>query len=763
MNVNMLNSLRTIVQRVSQCSDLGTALKTIVDQVQKAMSASVCSVYLWDAEGERYVLLATRGLKLGAVRKVSLGVGEGLVGLVAERDEPLNLESAQTHPRYQYFPETGEERYSSFLGVPIIHHGRVLGVLVVQQKARRRFDQDEEAFLITLSAQLAAVIAHAESTGDLERLTRRDRRGRREVRFSGIAGAPGIAIGTAVICSSSADLYSVGAQQAEDTKAEVAKFQIAIEKASLDIKALEKNISQHVTEQERLLFSAYVQMLCDPQLEKEVIDRINTNVSAQSAWSEVIIGHCGRFEAMEDSYLRERAADLRDLGKRVLEYLQDDAQETIDYPDQTILVGEELTASMLGAVPRKKLVGMVSVKGAVNSHLAILARAMDIPTVVGVEGLRFDRLRNKEIILDGNKGSVFLNASYERVRYFREVMREDRELLREMEAIRDEPCETLDGHRLKLLVNTGLMADVKLSLERRAEGVGLYRSEVPFFIRERFPTEEEQRAFYREHLLAFSPRPVVMRTLDIGGDKALPYFPIDEANPFLGWRGIRITIDHPEIFLGQVRALLKASRGLDNLRILLPMISSQSELTTCLALIRRAFRELTEEEGFSLEMPRLGVMIEVPSAVYLARQFAAQVDFLSVGSNDLTQYMLAVDRNNARVAKNYQTLHPAVLQAIKHTVDCAHAEGKPASICGEFAGDPFGALLATGMGYDSLSMNASSLLRVKALLRSVRKSELDELVRKVLQLEDASEVYAHIDRFIVDPNIRRLLSMSRGS
>jgi len=437
-------------------------------------------------------------------------------------------------------------------------------------------------------------------------------------------------------------------------------------------------------------------------------------------------------------------------------------QKEVVYPDKAILVGEELSAATLGMMPVEKVVGLVSIKGSINSHLAILARAMGIPTVVGVQGLRYRRLRGKELIIDGYHGHVYINPTDEHRSHFEVVLAEDRQLLSELEKLRDEPAETKDGHNISLMVNTGLMADVRISLERGAEGVGLYRSEVPFFSRQRFPTEEEQRQFYREQLEAFSPRPVVMRTLDVGGDKALPYFPIEEANPFLGWRGIRITLDHPELFLAQLRGMLKASIGLNNLQILLPMISSVSELEMALELVYRAYDELTEEEGFDIKMPSIGAMIEVPSAVFLAREMARRVDFLSVGSNDLTQYILAVDRNNPQVADLYQAMHPAVLSAMNHVVKAAHAEGKVAGVCGELAGDPLGALLLMGMGYDSLSMNASNLLRVKALIRQSTLSEIKPLLRELLHMPDADSVRHSLQESIVDPNLRRYINVAPG-
>lgn len=758
----MLEELRRIVQRVSVAGDLSEALEVIVSSVKSSLNVSVCSIYLHDQMLDRYLLMATRGLNQEAVGNVFLGPKEGLVGMVVSREEPINLERADAHPNYQYIPETGEERYSSFLGVPIIHHRHVLGVLVVQQVDQRRFDEGEEAFLITLSAQLSGTIAHAESTGDLVQLIRPISGTDGEFEFHGLPGAPGVGIGEVVIISPVADLYAVESVEARSVKAELEEYHQAVENTRKDIWELAHGLSGVISEQERLLFTAYVQMLDDHSLGKEVKERIHQGVSAQSAWSEVIIAHARKFDAMEDAYLKERAADLRDLGRRVLGHMQKNVQKDIIYPENAILVGEELSAATLAMVPVERLAGLVSIKGSTNSHLAILARAMGIPTVVGVQGLRYGRLRAKKLIIDGYRGHVYINPTAEHLSQYEAIREEDRQLLTELESLRDEPAVSLDNHKVRMLVNTGLMADVRISLERGAEGVGLYRSEVPFFTRQRFPTEEEQRQFYREQLEAFYPRPVVMRTLDIGGDKALPYFPIEEANPFLGWRGIRITLDHPEIFLAQVRAMMKASIGLDNLRLLIPMISSVKELEMSLELIYRAYDELTEEDHLDIKMPRIGAMIEVPSAIFLARELARRVDFLSVGSNDLTQYILAVDRNNPQVADLYQTMHPAVLSAINHVVKAAHAEGKNAGVCGELAGDPLGALLLLAMGYDSLSMNASNLLKVKAVIRKSNISEIRALLREILHLPDADAVREMLLGAVTDPEVLRYIKVAPG-
>ncbi|MCP8900701.1 phosphoenolpyruvate--protein phosphotransferase [Gilvimarinus xylanilyticus] len=747
----MLNSLRSIVQEVNSARDLNKALAIIVTRVKQAMHTQVCSVYLRDPAGD-YVLMATEGLQQAAVGQVRLGRGEGLVGRVVAREEPVNLEDAEAHPAYQYFPETGEERYSSFLGVPIIHHRQVLGVLVVQQIERRRFDEGDEAFLVTMSAQLAGVIAHAEATGTMVAVGNTAA----QAKFLGVSGAPGIAMGEAVVVAPLADLKSVPYRPCDDIDAEIEFFQRCLMAVREDIKGMGRQLEERLNREERALFDAYLAMLDDASLGGEVIAKIHEGTSAPYAWSEVILEHENTFASMSDAYLRERATDVRDLGRRVLAYLQESNQHCKVYPDKTILIGDDLTASMLGEVPEDKLIGLVSVQGSGNSHVAILARAMGIPTVMGAVDLPYTRMDGRPVIVDGYKGAVYSDPSAQLSKHYSAIAREEEEMVKGLEALKELPCETLDKHRLPLWVNTGLMTDVVRSLERGAEGVGLYRTEVPFLLRDRFPSEEEQRIIYREQLEAFAPHTVTMRTLDIGGDKALPYFPITEDNPFLGWRGIRVTLDHPEIFLAQIRAMMKASSGLDNLRILLPMISGVQELEEAKTLIYRAYHELLEE-NHDVKLPPIGVMIEVPAAVYQARELAARVDFLSVGSNDLTQYLLAVDRNNARVADLYQAFHPAVLRALLQVVQDGHSQGVSVGICGELAGDPGAAILLMAMGYDVLSMNATNLPKVKSVIRAINLEQAESLLADVMLLAAPADVRERIEATLRDAGVSRVV------
>ncbi|MNF50325.1 Phosphoenolpyruvate-protein phosphotransferase [compost metagenome] len=752
----MLNTLRKIVQEVNSAKDLKAALGIIVLRVKEAMGSQVCSVYLLDPETNRFVLMATEGLNKRSIGKVSMAPNEGLVGLVGTREEPLNLENAADHPRYRYFAETGEERYASFLGAPIIHHRRVVGVLVIQQKERRQFDEGEEAFLVTMSAQLAGVIAHAEATGSIRGLGRQGK-GIQEAKFVGVPGSPGAAVGTAVVMLPPADLDVVPDKTITDIDAELGLFKTAIEGVRADMRTLSAKLATQLRPEERALFDVYLMMLDDAALGSEVTTVIKTGQWAQGALRQVVTDHVNRFELMDDAYLRERASDVKDLGRRLLAYLQEERQQTLVYPDNTILVSEELTPAMLGEVPEGKLAGLVSVLGSGNSHVAILARAMGIPTVMGLVDLPYSKVDGIQMIVDGYHGEVYTNPSDVLRKQFAEVVEEEKQLALGLDALRDLPCITVDGHRMPLWVNTGLLADVARAQKRGAEGVGLYRTEVPFMINQRFPSEKEQLAIYREQLSAFHPQPVTMRTLDIGGDKSLSYFPIKEDNPFLGWRGIRVTLDHPEIFLVQTRAMLKASEGLNNLRILLPMISGTHELEEALHLIHRAWGEV-RDEGCDVPMPPIGVMIEIPAAVYQTKELARQVDFLSVGSNDLTQYLLAVDRNNPRVADLYDYLHPAVLQALQNVVRDAHAEGKPVSICGEMAGDPAAAVLLMAMGFDSLSMNATNLPKVKWMLRQINLSKAKELLAELMTIDNPQVIHSSLQLALKNLGLARMIN-----
>lgn len=753
----MLDILRRIVQEVAGARDLEQALAIIVKRIKQAMTVDVCSVYLADYSERRHVLMATDGLNPAAVGRVFLAMGEGVVSVVADSAEPLNLDNAPDHPRYRFVAETGEEYYHGFLGVPIIHHRKVLGVLVVRQRERRKFAEDEVAFLVTMAAQLAGAIAHAEASGGIGYPNGHGGTTPDDGIIDGLAGAPGVGIGVGLVVYPPADLNAVPDRKITNIDAEIIALKTAVAAVQAEIQMLGERLSTHISAEEQALFDAYALMLSSESLVEKVIARIRAGNWASGALRETINEHARVFEDMNEPYLRERADDIRDLGRRILVCLQSSGRrKPPPYPPRTVLVGEEITATMLAEVPRERLVGMVSASGSRSSHVAILARAMGVPAVVGAGDLPVGRMEGRTLIVDGYRGRVYSNPSETVRNEYARLASEEARLLAGLQGLRDLPAETPDGARLPLYANSGLIADVSQSLANGAEGIGLYRTEFPFMIRDRFPGEEEQRRVYRQVLEAFAPRPVVLRTLDVGGDKPLSYFPIREDNPFLGWRGIRITLDHPEIFLVQLRAMLRASAGLDNLRLLLPMVSQIGEVDEARHLIERAYREL-REQGEDIVMPAVGVMVEVPSAVYQAREIARRIDFLSIGSNDLTQYLLAVDRNNARVAALYDALHPAVLCAIMQVVEAGHAQGRPVGVCGEMAGDPAAALALLGMGIDHLSMSVASLPRIKWMIRTFPRARARDLLDEVLRRDSAEAVRLHLEHALMQAGLGSLV------
>lgn len=544
-----------------------------------------------------------------------------------------------------------------------------------------------------------------------------------------------MAIGQAMVVYPPANLDAIPDRKVTDVDGELSVFREAVAAVQDDLRDYANRMSGVVPAEDLALFDALLLMLGSDSLVEKTEERIRAGNWAPGSLRETITEHVQVFESMEDTYLRERASDIHDLGRRILTHIQSDRVISRPAYAQTVLVGEEISAGQLADVPIEQLAGIVSASGSSSSHVAILAQSMGIPAVMGVEGLPVSRLEGQTLIADGYRGDVFVNPSVLVREEFVRLQAEESELTDGLRKIAGQPSVTPDGVSVPLYLNIGLVSGIEPELQSEGDGVGLYRTEVPFLMREQFPGEEEQRRIYRKVLEAFAPRPVTLRTLDVGGDKMLSYFPVREENPFLGWRGIRISLDHPEIFLTQMRAMLRASAGLNNLTIMMPMISTTTELDIAMVLINQAIGELIEE-GEEVHRPPIGIMIEVPSAVYQVKSMARRVDFFSIGTNDLTQYLLAVDRNNARVASLYQSLHPAVLCAVQQVVEQAHKLGKPVSVCGEMAGDPAATLALLGLEVDSLSMSVSSLPRVKWVIRSFTRDEARDVLQQALEMDD---------------------------
>ncbi|HHB9046993.1 phosphoenolpyruvate--protein phosphotransferase [Klebsiella pneumoniae] len=735
----MLTRLREIVEKVASAPRLNEALDILVTDVCQAMETEVCSVYLADNDRRCYYLMATRGLKKPRGRTVALAFDEGLVGLVGRLAEPINLADAQKHPSFKYIPAVKEDRFRAFLGVPIIQRRQLLGVLVVQQRELRQFDESEESFLVTLATQMAAILSQSLLNALFGQY--------RQTRIRALPASSGVAIAEGWMDVSLPLMEQVYEASTLDTASERERLTGALEEAANEFRRYSKRYAAGAQKETAAIFDLYSHLLSDARLRRELFAEVDKGAVAEWAVKKIIEKFAEQFAALSDGYLKERAGDLRTLGQRLLFHLDDSIQGPNTWPARIILVADELSATTLAEVPQDRLAGVVVRDGAANSHAAIMVRALGIPTVMGAD-IQPSLLHGHTLIVDGYRGELLVDPEPVLLQEYQRLISEENELSRLAEDDLQRASELKSGERVKVMLNAGLSPEHEEKLGSFVDGIGLYRTEIPFMLQSGFPSEEEQVAQYQGMLQMFNSKPVTLRTLDIGADKQLPYMPISEENPCLGWRGIRITLDQPEIFLIQVRAMLRANAATGNLSILLPMVTSLEEVDEARRLIDRASREVEEMIGYAIPRPRLGVMLEVPSMVFMLPQLASRIDFISVGTNDLTQYLLAVDRNNTRVASMYDSLHPAVLRALAMIAHDAERFGIDLRLCGEMAGDPMCVTILIGLGYRHLSMNGRSVARVKYLLRRIDIEEAQELSRRSLDAQMTAEVRHQVAAFM---------------
>lgn len=736
----MLSQLRQIVEEFSATTNLSEAMNLLVEQTKTTMSIDCCSIFITNKHTQKLTLMASKGLASQVVGATHFNLDEGIVGLVYQKGEPVNLAHVSEHPQFKYLPSSNEEQFKSFLGTPIIHKRKVLGVLVVQQRLPRLFNKEEESFLVTLATHLASVLANT-----VLELPGSKKQKNHSVQLQGSPASPGICINKAQLLQAHLTLEEVEIINCDEPDQEINLFKNALQMCADEFSSVSLTLKEQVSKDAFLLFDVYGHLLKDKSLISAVEIQIKRNkLCAQSAIKQVAEEYIKQFENMTDPYLRERAVEIRDVAQRLLYHLTKSKEEQQRFDEPVILVADEVTISMLAMVPADKLKGVISVRGGLSSHVAILSRALGIPAVLGAP-LRLQDIDQKNIILDGYAGTIILEPDKAIRTEYQHLLDEEIEMKQLVDSDASKEAVSQDGHSVELLVNTGLDTHLESIEEGSCAGVGLYRSELPFMLSSAFPTEEQQISTYQRLFEQYQNLPVTVRTLDVGGDKQLSYFPIAEENPFLGWRGIRLTLDHPDIFLVQIRAMLRASVATNNLRIMLPMVSCISEVHEAKRLIQQAWQEISVELQLTEQqfpLPKLGVMIEVPSSIFIIKQLAQLVDFLSVGSNDLTQYLLAVDRNNSRVAELFDSYHPAVLQALQLVMQQSQQYQLEVGICGELAGDPVGLLMLLGLGYRKLSMNAFNINKIKYLLNHINMTELEQCTQRALQAHDGTAIRA---------------------
>ena len=727
----MLRRLREVMAEKVSAQE---RLDKIVVLIAANMVAEVCSTYVLRHDGN-LELYATEGLNREAVHQTVMNSHEGLVGLVASEASALNLSDAQSHPAFSYRPETGEEIYHSFLGVPILRAGNTLGVLVVQNRAKRNYVEEEVEALQTTAMVLAEMIA----SGELSALATpgAEPAARHATHLTGSILSEGIALGHVVLHEPRVVITNY---IAEDLQKEVRRLDNALNSLRADLDSLLERGDVADGGEHRDVLEAYRMFANDHGWSHRLHEAVGTGLTAEAAVERVQSDTRARMLRSTDPYLRERLHDLEDLGYRLMRQLmgRDHAPSREQLPDNAILIARSMGPAALLDYDRKRLRGLVLEEGTTNSHVAIVARALGIPAVGEVANAVGIADPNDAVIVDGTSGSIYFRPSAEIESAYAERVRLRARRQAQYRALRDVPCKTKDGQPVELMLNAGLVVDLPHIEDTGSAGIGLFRTELQFMVGNTLPRANEQLALYRAVLDAAGDKPVTFRTLDIGGDKALPYLEtIVEENPALGWRAIRLGLDRPGLLRGQVRALLRAAGG-RALRIMFPMISVVEEFDQAKSVVERELTYLRQHGHTLPERVDVGTMVEVPALLFQLDELLKRADFLSVGSNDLFQFLFAVDRGNSKVSERFDTLAAPVLRALRSIVQKGNAAGKSVSLCGEMASQPLGALALLALGYRSLSLSATAHGPVKALILELDVAKAEAMMKPLLDAPSGS-------------------------
>jgi phosphotransferase system, enzyme I, PtsP len=704
-------------------------LDKIVVLIAANMVAEVCSVYVLRVDST-LELYATEGLNKSAVHQTVLRSDEGLVGLVASEANPINLSDAQNHPAFSYRPETGEEIYHSFLGVPVLRAGNTLGVLVVQNRARRTYTEEEEEALQTTAMVLAEMIA----SGELSAIAQpgAEPAARRPLHLSGLSLNDGIALGHVVLHEPRVVITNF---IAEDVQKELKRLESAVETLRSDLDLMLERGELADGGEHRDVLEAYRMFAYDRGWIHRLEEAVATGLTAEAAVERVQSDTRARMLRATDPYLRERLHDLDELANRLMHQLlgKDYAPARNSLPENAILVARSMGPAALLDYDRKRLRGLVLEESGPNSHVAIVARALGIPAVGKIENATGLTDPGDAVIVDGATGDIYVRPSPDMERAYVERVRLRARRQLQYQALRDRQCVTRDRQEITLMINAGLAVDLPHIEETGAAGIGLFRTELQFMVAASFPRSTEQFSLYRAVLDAAGERPVTFRTLDIGGDKVLPYMRnVAEENPALGWRAIRLGLDRPGLLRSQIRALLRAASG-RSLHLMFPMIATVEEFDEAKSLVERELTHLRRHGHKLPERVELGTMLEVPSLLFQLDELLERADFVSVGSNDLVQFFYAADRGNSRVAERFDAISLPVLRALKAIVDSAHAHEKPVTVCGELASQPLGALALVGIGYRSFSLAPSAVGPVKAMLLDVDVGKTEAFLRPLIE------------------------------
>ncbi len=753
-HLNLLCDIGDLATLLTASSNIENFLQRTTVMVSLHLEADVCSIYLFDDQTRELVLKATIGLNPEAVNSVRMKLGEGLVGCTLIKQQPIREGSASRNPQFKYFEETGEDRFESFLSVPISRGIENIGVLVVQHEKRDYFDEMDVMALRAAASQLASAIENARllmsmnnphnpvlNTTALEQL----KFIRGESAGSGYASAPSTIFGK-----------SHGWLLSEDSDCDAGytlkHFYRAIQLTTDQLQELQSRVAERLPESAALIFTAHFMILKDERFIQEILRHIEKGAPPPEAVRMVARHYITLFSSSPYMYLREKVNDMEDLAGRILANFQ---LRDVDAPLQCkgrIVIARELYPSDILKLASEEVAGIILVSGGVTSHVAILARSMHIPMIIADRPELLAIPEGTAVLMDAASlslgGNIYVNPSEKVIHQFesRNQVKAATSLLADAMT---PTTETRDGQRIHLLANINLLSELALARDLKAEGIGLYRSEFPFLIRNNFPSEQEQYPIYKRLFEEMPDKIITIRTLDVGGDKILAYSDAaGESNPELGLRSIRFSLRNPDIFEQQIKAILRAGAGVKNIRIMFPMISSVDEFQTARGLVKECGDDLQRQGLSHHRAPEVGIMIELPSVMEIMDELAVEADFFSIGTNDFVQYMLAVDRTNEKVAEYYQPWHPSVLRSLAKIVGAVVQQNKEISICGEMAHEPEYIPFFLGIGIRNLSADPQFLPLVQQTIQRLNLTDATEYTRMLLSESTLKGTRKIMDRYL---------------
>ncbi|OQX28139.1 MAG: phosphoenolpyruvate--protein phosphotransferase [Desulfobacteraceae bacterium IS3] len=743
---NLLCDIGDLAALMTESADIENFLQSTVVMVSRYLNADVCSIYLYDEKEKELVLKATVGLDSGAIGRVRMKPGEGLIGLTFEKLRPIREASGESNPAFKYFRETKEELFESFLSVPITRGSHKIGVLAVQHKKYDFFNEIDIVVLRSLASQLAGTIENARFLINLNQteISKVQKSPLSELyeklRFvKGESASGGYAFALSSTYKRAYNDLLKSDSDTDDTSYSLEDFQKAVQKTSEQLIEFQRRLAEQLLESASLIFDAHFMILKDAKFMNKIAGMITDGISPPRAIKDVTGHYISKFSSSSNEYIREKVTDMEDLACRILRNLYNWSAEEKNFCDDRIVIAKELYPSEVLKLASEDVKGIILVSGGVTSHVSILCRSLKIPMIIADRAEILELPEGTPMLMDADIGNIYARPSHKVLRQFEERKKAEKKAM-PLKSLMSPTTETADGVRVHLLANINLLSELTMARELKAEGIGLYRTEFPFLIRPTFPSEEEQYLIYKRLFSEMPDKEITVRTLDVGGDKILPYSEPTPpgTNPALGLRSIRFSLRHRDVFIQQIRAILRAAADAGEVQIMFPMISSLDEFREAREIVSDCMALLNQEKTPFHPHPAVGIMVEVPSVLPIIRELAQEADFFSIGTNDFVQYMLAVDRTNEKVSQYYRPYHPAVLRGLAQIVKAAVSENKPVSLCGEMAHDAEYIPFLLGIGVRSFSVDPQFL----------------PVLQKRISRQNLSDAEKHADALLAEPTLK---------